>query len=484
MARQLVLGLGAGQCGLELFADILGRQPYTRVNCQQPPLMPWDRVEGAPGIRDRLTRLLATSRERFVGDVASFYLPYVEQAVAFDPTIRMVCLKRPADEIVAGFLAALNRNPRTPIDHWAQHPQPPFEHHLLWSRTFPKYDVADREAGIRRYWADYYAIADELGRRFPEQFRVIDTERLTTEDGVRDVLSFCGFPWSDHVVVTGRRPTVGFHPEPGPPPHPLPNPLDPRRCVILVPFSGFIHQDCDQGLKELERRGYQVRRVGGYSQIDQARNQMATDALLEGFEETLWIDSDIVFHPDDVERLRGRSLPVVCGIYPQKGKPSLACHVMPGTPSTVFGTDGKLVELLYAGLGFLLVRREVYLTVQRELALPTTNERFGHPMIPFFLPMIRPHDEGSWYLAEDYAFCHRARECGYKIYADASIRLWHLGTYRYGWEDAGTGRPRFDSFTLNFNDRGPVGPPVPADDPDPAARLGPLGKTSESADDV
>src|SRR5262245_19295698 len=134
MARQLVLGLGAGQCGLELLSDILGRQPYTRANCQQPPLMPWDRAEGAPGIRDRLARLLATTRERFVGDVASFYLPYVEQAVAFDPTIRMVCLKRPADEIVAGFLAALNRNPRTPIDHWSEHPQPPFEHHLLWSR--------------------------------------------------------------------------------------------------------------------------------------------------------------------------------------------------------------------------------------------------------------------------------------------------------------------------------------------------------------
>ncbi|MGO8748170.1 MAG: class I SAM-dependent methyltransferase [Thermoguttaceae bacterium] len=107
---------------------------------------------------------------------------------------------------------------------------------------------------------------------------------------------------------------------------------------------------------------------------------------------------------------------------------------------------------LYAGTGFLLVRREVYLTMQRKLQLPVCNERFGHPMIPFYLPMIRPIEEGTWYLAEDYAFCERARQCGFRIYADTAIRLSHIGTHRYGWEDAGMERPRFDNFTLNFND--------------------------------
>jgi hypothetical protein len=32
-----------------------------------------------------------------------------------------------------------------------------------------------------------------------------------------------------------------------------------------------------------------VRRVGGYAAIDQGRNQMATDVLLDGYEETMWI---------------------------------------------------------------------------------------------------------------------------------------------------------------------------------------------------
>jgi hypothetical protein len=171
---------------------------------------------------------------------------------------------------------------------------------------------------------------------------------------------------------------------------------------------------------------------------------------LDGFEETLWIDSDIGFHPDSVDQLRSHDLPIVCGVYPQKGKRALACHIVPGTPSMHFGKRGNLMELLYAGTGFLLVRREVYLSMQRQLKLPVCNERFGHPMFPFFLPMVRPIEEGHWYLAEDYAFCHRARACGFKIFADSSIRLWHIGTYRYGWEDAGMERQRFGTFTLNF----------------------------------
>ena len=63
--------------------------------------------------------------------------------------------------------------------------------------------------------------------------------------------------------------------------------MTPARCVVLVPFQGRIFSRCQSGLIELERRGYAVRRVEGYSAIDQARNQLASDALRDGFAETL-----------------------------------------------------------------------------------------------------------------------------------------------------------------------------------------------------
>lgn len=59
-------------------------------------------------------------------------------------------------------------------------------------------------------------------------------------------------------------------------------------------------------LRALETRGYVVRRIRGYANLDQARSQLATDALAEGFAEILWIDADMGSHADDVEKLRAQ----------------------------------------------------------------------------------------------------------------------------------------------------------------------------------
>lgn len=222
-------------------------------------------------------------------------------------------------------------------------------------------------------------------------------------------------------------------------------------CVVLVPVSGAIEPACEEGLRELERRGYEVRRVRGYSQIDVGRCEMATDALTDGFEETMWIDADIGFQADDVERLRSHNLPLVAGIYPKKGLREVACHVLPGTEKLVFGQEGGLVELLYAATGFLHVRREVYTTMQERLHLPLCNGDFGgRPLFPYFQPLVCPRTEGHWYLAEDFAFCERARQCGFRILADTTIRLRHYGTYGFTWEDAGSDPPRFATFHFHL----------------------------------
>ena len=222
--------------------------------------------------------------------------------------------------------------------------------------------------------------------------------------------------------------------------------------VILTPVASSIEPACEDGLRELERRGYTVRRVRGYAAIDQGRCQMATDALAEGFEETIRIDSDIGFSLDDVEKLRSHQKPIVAGIYPQKGRRALATHLMPGTEEIVFGEGGGLIEVKYAATGFLLVRREVYETMQKQLALPICNMRFRRPLVPYFQPMIALEPSGPWYLAEDFAFCERARQCGYQIFADTSIRLRHYGSYGYSWEDAGGDGKRYKSYRFRVAD--------------------------------
>lgn len=226
--------------------------------------------------------------------------------------------------------------------------------------------------------------------------------------------------------------------------------IDRSCCVVLVPVGSRIVPACDDSLRELERRGYSVRRVYGYAAIDQGRNQMAADAMRDGFEQTMWIDSDIAFNPDDVDLLRSRNEPIIGGIYPKKGRRTLACQVLPHTQSIQFGQGGRPFELQYAATGFLLVHRQVYLDVQQELEYRVVNQAFKEFAIPFFQPMIRPHGVGHWYLAEDYAFCERARRSGYAIMADPAIRLWHVGDYPYGWENAGADRDLFDPYVFHI----------------------------------
>jgi hypothetical protein len=179
---------------------------------------------------------------------------------------------------------------------------------------------------------------------------------------------------------------------------------------------------------------------------------MASDALAAGCQETLWIDADTAFHPDMVDRLRAHDLPIVSGIYPKKSKRELAIHTMPGTKEIVFGKAGGLIEILYAPTGFLLVRRAVYDKLREQLKLPHCFADTGRTLVPYYAPLIRPDGDGWWYLADDFAFCERARLCGFKIMADTTVRLLHIGSYAYGWEDAGRKINRFANFKYRLTD--------------------------------
>lgn len=224
----------------------------------------------------------------------------------------------------------------------------------------------------------------------------------------------------------------------------------PATSVVLVPVGGAIEPGCDESLRELERRGYAVWRVRGYSAIDAARNQMATDALEQGFDELMWVDSDVVFQPDDVERLRSHQMPITCGLYSKKSCREFAATFRPGTEQVRFGNQGGLIEIKYCGFGFVHTRRILYERLIQELRLPKCNERFGSLLIPFFAPMVVPDGAGSWYLAEDYAFCERVHQINVPVMADTRVRLWHVGNYRFGWEDAGSDKERFGDYTFHL----------------------------------
>src|SRR3954469_25496649 len=142
--------------------------------------------------------------------------------------------------------------------------------------------------------------------------------------------------------------------------------MDNSLCVILVPTARYIEPHCDFSLRQLESQGYVVRRIHGFSQIDVARNRLASGGAGDGFEELMWIDSDIAFEPSSVHRLRAHGLPVVCGLYPKKVEKEWSCQFLPGQAAITMGECGGLIEILYAAAGFLLVRRGVFHEIQRQ----------------------------------------------------------------------------------------------------------------------
>ena len=255
MKQSIILGIGTGRCGTGSLAKVLNQQGDTVCSYEEPPLLPWRAVDARRVLRERFARFRTHAKARLLGDVALFYLPYLEEAIALEPDIRIVCLRRPREEVVTSFCEWLDQSMPLPTNHWARQPAPGWHHDANRTRTFPQYDTQNREEGIRRYWDEYYRQAGELAARHPEQIRVFDTyEALNTEPGLRDLLGFVGIPPEQQVLNVGTR--VDRPPERSKRWRPRPaadNPLDPRRCVILVPFASSIHSAVRTGTRTSKR---------------------------------------------------------------------------------------------------------------------------------------------------------------------------------------------------------------------------------------
>lgn len=92
-----------------------------------------------------------------------------------------------------------------------------------------------------------------------------------------------------------------------------------------------------------------------------------------------------------------------------------------------------LVELTRVGTGMMLIRRDVLETLgarHEELGFrPDPGERAAHGLreveCSFFLPMIDP--DSRELLSDDYAFCRRVRDAGFRIWLAPWVRTTHSG---------------------------------------------------------
>ncbi len=215
--------------------------------------------------------------------------------------------------------------------------------------------------------------------------------------------------------------------------------LDLSKHVVFVPVHRFVDVDTYHCLKELTELGVRIDFSKGASAIDATRNILASSALQEGMDSLLFIDSDMMFSPEDAVKLLLSDEPVIAGTYAAKklGNGQLNVDFADGTEKVKAGEWGGIEPVKSIGAGFLRVKCWVLDKLIRDLDLPLCRmaDKWAYP---FFMPLVH-RDDGTgemMYKTEDYAFCYRCRQCGITPKADMSLRLFHLGDYAYGFEEA------------------------------------------------
>ncbi len=200
----LAIGLGTGRSGTHSLTQLLDAAGDGRFPHEMSPHLPWD-VDN--DLLERRIEQLTRSGVGPVGDVAFYYLPYVELMLDHHTETRFIALRRDRAATVDSYLSKTeDRN------HWMQHDGTQWRPDPMWDRCYPKYDVDDIETAIGRYWDEYYTEVGRLSELYPDSVRHWSTEALNEPDGVREILSFAGLDPDLGTSLTGVRTNRGTPP--------------------------------------------------------------------------------------------------------------------------------------------------------------------------------------------------------------------------------------------------------------------------------
>ena len=157
-ATQVVIGLGTGRCGTLSLSLLLNRQLDAKVR-HEPEIdqdfFSWDASPEQRRARvSRHYEIFRSWHRPLVGAVHYVYLPYAEEYIAQDPSVKIVVLERPREEVVQSWLRFT-----VGTNHW----QPPASRtQNRWERSFPSYRYVVFAQHQFRFACKTIGIADTL----------------------------------------------------------------------------------------------------------------------------------------------------------------------------------------------------------------------------------------------------------------------------------------------------------------------------------
>jgi len=226
----IIIGLGTGRSGSLSLAKLINSQNksicFHEIN---PSCVKWSGTKGTilnmirefsdvinGGDRDLITidfsvanrdlplKNLNESEEiSCIGEVAFYYLNYVEDIIKLYPDVRFPCIRRDKLLTMESYskkmltsqntskLGALLKNKRK-RNHFMSHDGCKWVHDSLWDKCYPKFEADTLEDAIGLYWEYYYSKAEELAHKY-NQIQIFDLEDLNTPEGQTKILKFCNY---------------------------------------------------------------------------------------------------------------------------------------------------------------------------------------------------------------------------------------------------------------------------------------------------
>lgn len=210
-----------------------------------------------------------------------------------------------------------------------------------------------------------------------------------------------------------------------------------RKVFVGIPaYDGKLNIKTAFGLAKLMPIAHQhgvsmfLSHMSGCSIITMARNALVNEFLKTDAEELLFIDADVIVEPDDVMRLLAQSegRDILAGMYPRRAadKNFFLDLYRDDTESLVF--DGPLLRVKRVGTGFMLIKRHVIEKLIADHPEWNVENREGNGTVAAVFDFAIKNGK---YVGEDYLFCDRATQAGFKCWVDVEISLPHVGTEEF-----------------------------------------------------
>ncbi len=193
-----------------------------------------------------------------------------------------------------------------------------------------------------------------------------------------------------------------------------------KKILIAIPTAKYIEPETFKSIYDLDvPEGYETdfQFFYGY-QVDQIRNLSAEWA--KSYDYMLSVDSDIILPKDTLTKMLAADKDIITGLYIQRIPNTHTVEVYMVTPNGGMTNipyellkDKGVVEVAGCGFGVCLVKGEVF----RKMEYPH-----------FYYQSALNH---SATVSEDVYFCKKARDIGFKVWADTTIICDHKGTHYY-----------------------------------------------------